>query len=130
MPSRSLPSTGTDPESGRLRLFHGTDSNSANWIIAHGLDKQRAIATGGTGDFWCTADFLTANVFAAVNPTGGMPIVIGFALPTDVVRRCLERSWAYLHEMGIYEFKHQSFGAINDVLTNIIKIDVTISLEE
>src|SRR5262249_46224765 len=71
-----------------VRLYHGTDRESAESILQIGLSQERSLALGG-GSFWATVDVSTAETFAGLNPAGGTPVILGFSLSIDVINLLL-----------------------------------------
>lgn len=62
------------------RLYHGTDADSADDIVANGLDRDAAIEKGGGDVFWLTEDINVARLFAHANPSFGTPAIVGVDL--------------------------------------------------
>jgi hypothetical protein len=103
-----------------LCLHHGTDLDSANDLLANGLDSAKAAAYNVSGEFWATTNPQTANTFAQVNPAGGPPARFDFDIPVDVLQTLLAETppVAYPHGTDWFEFLPACFADINQHRTN------------
>jgi RHS repeat-associated protein len=75
------------PKTGGTTLFHGTDAASADAIVSGGIDQTAARELGGGDIFWSSTDRSVADVFAAANPSGGEPGVVGIQLAEGALER-------------------------------------------
>jgi len=124
--SASNPAAGGEaPESGvgaagTIPLHHGTDLGSANDIAVNGLEVARAAAFNGGGEFWATVDVAMADLFAQVNPAGGLPARLDFELPVAVLEALLTSNppQAYQHGADVYEFLPTAFATLNAFMAN------------
>lgn len=106
-----------------IRLHHGTDQNSANDLLLHGVDQAQAAAFNVSGEFWATTSAADADTFAQVNPAGGVPARYSFDLPLWVLQVLLTANppRAYRHTTsGVdwYEFLPSSFPLLNQHMAN------------
>jgi hypothetical protein len=103
-----------------IRLHHGTDERSANDILNNGLSVAQALRAGGTGEFWVTTDAASADVFASVNPAGGVPARYSYDLPVRVVDTLLAATPPLASQQGPgwYEFLPGSYDILNLHMTN------------
>ena len=109
------------PLDGTLRLFHGTDTESASLIQRYGFNLDMNLMAGGTGELWLTTDRTTVSMFAQTNPRGGPPIVLGLDLPVATLTHCLSGAppLALMHGSTDFEFYRASFSVLNESVTNI-----------
>jgi hypothetical protein len=109
-----------EPLPGFLRLHHGTDLNGAQDIMSTGLNQAQAAAFNVSGEFWATTDVADADVFATVNPAGGVPARYSFDLPEQVLLLLLRSAppRAYQASTQEYEFLPASFPILNRHMTN------------
>jgi hypothetical protein len=119
-----------------IRLFHGTDFESAQSIQTYGVSWEQAKQYGGEGHFWTTAKTEDARVFAISNPAGGTPALLSFDLPTGTIIDCFEMSpvGAYLYYYESDEtafegdpassdavvFTRYGFAVLNSSLSNVL----------
>jgi hypothetical protein len=68
-----------------IRLHHGTDENSANDLLMHGVNQAHAAAWNGTGEFWATTDHGRAEWFARSHPNSPPAACFEFSLPAAVL---------------------------------------------
>ena len=105
----------------RIRLYHGTDWQSANDILVNGLDAAKAARYNGGGEFWATTDILVAEWFARTNPSSGSPACFGFELDNDALQQfCgILPGVVVVHGAQDYEFLPESFPMLNAAMTNL-----------
>jgi len=106
---------------GAVRLYHGTDVESAQRIAGSGVIYESALRCGGTGEFWTSYDRSDAVTFAQSNLASGPPGIVSFNLPTAVIQHCLFQPipWAWLHHGDAHiEFLRPSFPILNESITN------------
>ena len=106
-----------------IRLHHGTDENSAADILLHGLEQGQASVFNVSGEFWATTSAADAEIFAQVNPVGGVPGRYSFDLSLEVLRDLMTATSprAYQHTTsGVdwYEFLPSSFPLLNQHMAN------------
>lgn len=65
-------------------LYHGTDAASASDIVANGIDRDAAARLGGGDQFWATTSRSDADIFAATNPAGEPPAVVGINVASGI----------------------------------------------
>jgi hypothetical protein len=114
-----------------IRLFHGTDLNTALWIQENGLSFERMVeyCTGfgfGAGYFWTTTRMRIACQYSHGNPAvamnGVLPAVVSFVLPMSVVRGLesgtppLVEQWSV--EDADYRFHPEAFATVNAAMTD------------
>jgi hypothetical protein len=118
MASADRPETDVAPRV--IRLHYGTDEDSANDILGHGLNGGNAAVFNVTGEFWTTTDPAAADTFAQVNPAGGTPARYSFDLPLGVLRALLASNppRVYQHGGDWYEFLPTSYATVNQHRTN------------
>lgn len=114
-----VPST----DSGSLRLWHGTDIESADCIRTGGLAPLRAAAFGGEGYFFCTTDIERAVMYAK-NSLSHKPMIMGFNLQTSLIKEFLELNPALVRVFQVghapnFRFEAASFKIINDSMTDV-----------
>lgn len=112
-----------------VRLHHGTDTESAFWIAEKGLNQEKAIAiSGGDGEFWATTTRDKAELFSGLNPSGGVPAIVSFDLPTATLEWCMSQAEPLAVEIDsdVYRLYPGSFHKINCSMTNV----VTVTTEE
>jgi hypothetical protein len=116
--NRRSPSTGTT--AGFIRLHHGTDVTSAQDILHNGLNQASAAVHNVSGEFWTTTDIPSADVFAQVNPVGGIPARLSFDLPEQILAALLAAHPPRVYQQGSleYEFLPASFPLLNQHMTN------------
>jgi hypothetical protein len=84
-----------------VRVFvHGSDITSVEGMIEHGISSAEAAEHGGGDVFWALPEsrIADARVFAASNPSGGLPAVLGV--------RIGENSLSALVDAGAIEIEH------------------------
>src|SRR4051812_17386065 len=93
------------PAGGSVRLYHGTNYDSAKCILVDGVDWKRARQTGGEGEFWCTVKEEDAMIHAACKGDNS-PTLVRFDLPTEALNECLQEdpSTAEIHSETNIEF--------------------------
>src|SRR5262245_57824700 len=103
-----------------LRLYHGTDTASANDLLSTGLDSTKAATYNVSGAFWATTDPGAADTFARVNPAGGPPARFDFDIPVSVLQAILAQRprVAYPHGVDVFEFLPSCFPEMNQHMTN------------
>jgi hypothetical protein len=106
-----------------IRLHHGTDEKSANDLGQQGVNQAQAAAFNVSGEFWATTSAADAEVFAQVNPAGGVPARYSFDLPLGVLQALLNANppRAYRHTTsGVdwYEFLPAGFPLLNQHMAN------------
>src|SRR5262245_65774885 len=74
-----------------VHLYHGTDLDSANQILALGLVAALAARYNGGGEFWVTTNPGTADYFANSNPAGGQPVRLEFDLSEQALQWLLSQ---------------------------------------
>jgi len=94
-------------------LRHGTDRVSAEDIVSNGLDRNRAEALGGNGDFFTTRDTNSANFFARANPAGGDPAIIRIDFDDNVLDS-LRRQGLVDQDGDVFRFPPEAFDIINE----------------
>jgi hypothetical protein len=111
------------PPESVIRLHHGTDENSANDILQHGVNHTQAAAFNVSGEFWATTSAADAETLAQVNPAGGVPARFSFDFPLGMLQTLLHARppRAYQHTTaGVdwYEFLPSSFPLLNQHMAN------------
>jgi hypothetical protein len=111
------------PQEPTIRLHHGTDEDSANGLLLHGVDRAQAAAFNVSGEFWATTSAADAETIAQVNPAGGVPVRFSFDLPLRVLQTLLNANppRAYQHTaagVNWYEFLPTSFALLNQHVAN------------
>lgn len=103
-----------------LRLFHGTDIQSANDILQHGVDEAKAAAWNGSGEFWATSDVNGARWYAISNPASPPAACIGFDLPWAILQALLTQVPVVVicHGEHDYEFLPECFAELNRSMSN------------
>ena len=129
-------SFGTSITDDSLRLFHGTDLCSANWIAEYGLSWERLSTVEGAFAFFATIDQKIASQYAAINPAMGTPAILGFGVPVVVMQEFLTSEppgvIEYVEDKA-YAFDPDTFSTMNYVMTNMtvqIVTDATINFDE
>lgn len=130
--SRSAAATET------VRLFHGTDVGTADWIGAHGLNYERMVrCCPGAWAFWTSLDPRIAHLYGAMNPSQGEPAIISFDLPGPILLEWLAGepplAGGDVNDKA-YCFLPQTFPTINKVMVNysvqVVTTDLNISFGE
>src|SRR5262245_10711926 len=116
-------SLGANIPASAIRLHHGTDDQSANTILQLGVDHKQAGAWNVSGEFWATTSAADAEVFAQVNPAGGVPALFSFDLPHQMLLEMVDADppQAYRHSTnGVdwYEFLPGGFSVLNQRMEN------------
>jgi hypothetical protein len=103
-----------------IRLYHGTDIQSAQHILTNGLDRGKSARFNGGGEFWVTSIASSADYFARANPSGGTPVLLAFDLPDDLLPALAAATPAIVvdHEDSTWECFPPSFKAINRHMAN------------
>ena len=120
MSSSDLPEVPPEPA---IRLHHGTDEDSSTELIQHGVDQGRAAVFNVSGEFWATTGVADADMFARVNPAGGVPARYSFDIPLWVLRALLNADPPRAYQQSTagvewYEFSRTSFAILNQYMTN------------
>jgi hypothetical protein len=95
-------------------LFHGTDTASANNIIANGVDGEQAAALGGGDTFWMTTDENAAGWFSQANPAGGDPAVVSISLSESAITG-LQEAGSVAIDGGVYQFAPSAWNTLNGI---------------
>jgi hypothetical protein len=108
------------PPPGMIRLYHGTDVNSARDVLQNGLSQANAAVHNVSGEFWATTDIVSAGLFAMCNPAGGIPARYSFDLPERILAALLATQPPCVYPQGNddYEFLPASFPILNHHMTN------------
>jgi hypothetical protein len=119
--ANALPSN--EPTEPIVRLHHGTDVDSANDLLVHGVIYARAAAFNVSGEFWATVSESEAKAFAVANPAGGVPARYSFNLPLSVLQALLNSSPRRANRLVLfgvewYEFYPGSFPYLNRYMAN------------
>lgn len=107
------------PAGDKIRLHHGTDAQSGDYIVSSGIDYQQNLRSGGTGEFWVTIDEEDAHIFAGSNPMDGSPCVVSFDLPTAAIDLCIQRNSVSDHFGNSFEFFRDSFEVLNAAISSV-----------
>jgi hypothetical protein len=109
-----------EPSEPTIRLHHGTDEDSANDLLLHGVDSVQAALWNGSGEFWTTTDHERAEWFARSHPNSPPAACFEFTLPAAVLRQILQMQppGAIFHAPGDYEFLPDSYDVLNQYMTN------------
>jgi hypothetical protein len=104
-----------------IRLYHGTDWQSAQRIASFGLNANQAAQYNTSGEFWATTDEVIAGWFAQVNPAGGTPAKLEFEVSKELLAELLSEvpPAALRHSSATYEFLPASFRRLNLHMVNI-----------
>lgn len=102
-----------------IRLFHGTDAQSADNIAKHGLSALGAGEFNAAGEFWASPKSNYAYWFAKTNPRGIEEIaLVSFEIPKKVLRYIFKNNLGHKHSPVEFEFTPASFKLINSHMTN------------
>jgi hypothetical protein len=103
-----------------VRLYHGSDLVSANYILSHGLVARAAARYNGSGEFWATTDPTTADWFARTNPASGTPARLAFEIPDHVCQQLLAQRpvVVIVYLPNDYEFLPASFDLLYRWMSN------------
>jgi hypothetical protein len=117
MEAASLPEEG---QANVVRLHHGADLGCANDLDQHGVDRQRAAAWNGSGEFWATIDHARATWFAYSHPNSPPAACFEFDLPAHVLQALLTINppGAVRHGQTDYEFLPAGFALLNQFMAN------------
>lgn len=107
------------PTGGSVRLHHGTDAESGDYIVSSGVSYEQNLRSRGTGEFWVTIDEEDAQIFAGANPMEGPPCVVSFDVPTAAINLCIERNAVADHFGNSFEFFRESFAVLNESRSNV-----------
>jgi hypothetical protein len=95
---------------------------SAENIVAFGVDAERASAYGASGDFWAVKDHQVAKYYSMLPGQSGSSVILGFDIPEKSIMHCLEQvpTWAKEHYVdGFYEFFPPAHAVLNSEMMNI-----------
>lgn len=106
-----------------VRLYHGTDLDSALNLVKSGLDALAAASYNSGGEFWATSALDVAEWFAQSNPAGGSPAIFMFEVPDIVLALLLKQvppsAFVYtIDGRADYEFLPASFAELNHSACN------------
>jgi hypothetical protein len=112
-----------EPSEPTIRLHHGTDEDSANDLLLHGVQQAPAALFNVSGEFWATSSAADAETFAQANPAGGVPARFSFDLPLWVLQALLNVTLPRAYQTtdsGVdwYEFLPSSFPLLNQHMAN------------
>lgn len=118
-----------------VRLYHGTDEESAISIINDGANVELARRAGDDGHLWTTTSSGDAELFAQVNPANGKPVLVQMDVPIDTIQACLQSTpmGAFLDSptelvgpilitpnfSGVVGFTEHGFSMFNETVLNI-----------
>jgi hypothetical protein len=111
--------------SGYIRIGHGTDINSANYISVSGVSYEMAVQYGGGGTFWATEDLQWAGWCAVANPAGGQPALVLLDLPLATIEEVKNASALTEHANKTLEFHRQCFNLLNQSMINVTVQPIT-----
>ena len=113
-----------------VRLFHGTDIESAKYIARFGVSQERIFEISGCDEFWMTTDSTDAAVFAGMSPIAdGARGVVSFDLPYVTVETCLASESIEIHDQICVQFFPGSFSAINTDRSNVSVVEMNIDFQ-
>src|SRR6266851_4163123 len=85
----NVTSYGSTSSSSSVRLIHGSDEVSVNWIRTQGLSAERLLAIPGAFAFCTTTNRKTGLGYAFMNPYRGTPALLEFDVPAEWIRAVL-----------------------------------------
>jgi hypothetical protein len=103
-----------------VRLYHGTDEDSANWIVSNGLNWNRLTRVEGAYAFCTTRSRAIACNYALINPARGIPTCVEIALPSGTLQTLLMKDPPWVAEVledNGYEFLQPSFEVVTHAWT-------------
>lgn len=105
-----------------VRLFHGTDLVTADWVGLHGFNYERMQqCCPGSWALWATTDPSIAHMYATMNPAQGTPAIVVFDFPGTILRDWLAMRPPLAGEDvtdRAYCFLPATFATINNVRVN------------
>ena len=121
-------------KSDTVRLYHGTDEESANSIAENGVSLEgMAKVVGRSAHSFCmTVDLRIGSQYADVNPARGKPALLGFDLPKDLLEEFLRKNPAWMERLVFdrgYEVLRDAFPTMNYAMTNV-SVDDPINLSQ
>lgn len=99
-----------------LVLFHGSDAESVESIIANGLNRAAAAEKGGGDIFWASSNLEEAGWFAQTNPAGGTPSVLRIDISVPAVQK-LVKEGALQVEGSTYKFAGGAWEQLKNLAT-------------
>jgi len=100
---------------GNIRLYHGTDKESAEDILRNGLNSSRSSEFNSSGEFWASPSDKYAYWFAKTNPRELEEIaIVSFEIPKSVFSLILKNPRLVTrHSHMELEFLPKSFDILN-----------------
>jgi hypothetical protein len=94
-------------------LFHGTDANSADDILATGFDMNQAAELGGGDELWTSTSASDSVWFAQANPAGGEPALLRIEVPNPVIEGLSNNNLLTI-EGSVYRFQPGAMNTLNN----------------